>query len=68
MYEAMDLFHQHAPEIEKQIFFSAANLFNLELDLIFYDTTTASFSIDYEDQTNDDIEPLRKYGHSKEGI
>ena len=64
MYEAMDLFHDHVQEIEKQIFFSVANLFNLEVDLIFYDTTTASFSIDYEDQSD---ELLRKYGHSKEG-
>ncbi len=32
--------------VEKSIFFHTANLFNLEVDLIFYDTTTASFSID----------------------
>ena len=64
MYEAMDLFYDHAQEIEEQIFFSVANLFNLEVDLIFYDTTTASFTVDYEDDGND---PLRKYGHSKEG-
>jgi len=64
MYEAMDLFYDHAQKIEEQIFFSVANLFNLEVDLIFYDTTTASFTVDYEDEGND---PLRKYGHSKEG-
>lgn len=64
IYEAMDLFYDHAQEIEEQIFFSVANLFNLEVDLIFYDTTTASFSVDYEDSGD---EPLRKYGHSKEG-
>ncbi|MEZ4579181.1 MAG: IS1634 family transposase, partial [Desulfobacterales bacterium] len=64
MYEAMDLFYDHTREIEEQIFFSVANLFNLEVDLIFYDTTTASFTVDYEDQGDD---PLRKYGHSKEG-
>ena len=37
------------------------------MDLIFYDTTTASFSIDYEDEDFD--EPgsgLRKFGKSKE--
>ena len=69
MYEAMDLFHEHAEKIEETIFFNTANLFNLEVDLIFYDTTTASFSIDAED--DDDIEDngvaLRKYGHTKEG-
>jgi hypothetical protein len=45
-YNAMDLFYGHAEEIEKQIFNHTANLFDLHVDLIFYDTTTASFSID----------------------
>ena len=60
MYEAMDLLYDHAEEVEKQVFFQTANLFNLKVDLIFYDTTTASFSIDQEDDT-------RRFGHSKEG-
>jgi len=60
LYEAMDLFYDHMSEVEEQIFFQAANLLNLEVDLVFYDTTTASFSIDYED-------PFRAFGHSKEG-
>ena len=68
MYEAMDLLYDHRQQIEKNIFFHTANLFNLKVDLIFYDTTTASFSIDYEDEDFD--EPgggLRKFGKSKEG-
>jgi transposase len=66
MYEAMDLSYEHAAELEKHIFFEIANLFNLQVDLIFYDTTTASFSIDYEDE--DDSEgAFRKFGYSKEG-
>lgn len=69
MYEAMDLLHANIEEVEKTVFFNTANLFNLEVDLIFYDTTTASFHVDYED---DDIDPesnttLRKFGHAKEG-
>lgn len=60
MYEAMDLLHDHAEEVEETIFFHTANLFNRDVDLIFYDTTSASFHIDREDE-------LRKYGHSKEG-
>ena len=66
MYEAMDLLYDHAAEIEKNIFFHTANLFNLNVDLIFYDTTTAGFSIDYEDDDPND-DGLRKYGKSKEG-
>jgi Transposase DDE domain len=69
MYEAMDLLHANIEEVEKTVFFNTANLFNLEVDLIFYDTTTASFHVDYED---DDTDPdsnttLRKFGHAKEG-
>jgi len=67
MYEAMDLVYDHRQQIEKNIFFHTADLFNLKVDLIFYDTTTASFSIDYEDEDFD--QPgggLRKFGKSKE--
>ena len=65
MYEAMDVLHEHIEEIEKTIFFKTADLLNLEVDLVFYDTTTCSFSIDQPD----DIENggLRCFGHSKEG-
>jgi len=66
MYEAMDLFYEHAEEIEKQIFNQTANLFNLQVDLIFYDTTTASFSINYGDD-EDSEGSYRKFGHCKEG-
>jgi transposase len=65
MYEAMDLLYEHRQQVEKNIFFHTANLFNLKVDLIFYDTTTASFSIDYEDEDFDGP-ALRKFGKSKE--
>ena len=67
MYEAMDLLYDHRQQIEKNIFFHTAHLFNLKVDLIFYDTTTASFSIDYEDEDLDELGGgLRKFGKSKE--
>ena len=66
MYEAMDLLYEHSGEVEKQIFNQTANLFNLQVDLIFYDTTTASFSIDYEDD-EDSEDACRKFGYCKEG-
>nr|WP_321467628.1 IS1634 family transposase [uncultured Desulfobulbus sp.] len=66
MYEAMDFLHKHIDAVEEAVFFQTANLFNLSVDLIFYDTTTASFSIDYEDE-EDENDGLRQYGHSKEG-
>ena len=67
MYEAMDMLYAHAAEVEETVFFHTANLFNLEVDLIFYDTTTASFTTDYEDDPDDADVSLRQFGHSKEG-
>jgi transposase len=66
MYRAMDLLHEHSEEVEKTVFNHTADLFNLTVDVIFYDTTTASFSIDREDDEPGG-ENLRKFGHSKEG-
>ena len=67
MYEAMDFLHQNIDAVEEAVFFQTANLFNLSVDLIFYDTTTASFAIDYEDEADENNAGLRQYGHSKEG-
>jgi len=71
MYEAMDFLCDHIDQVEESIFYNTANLFNLDVDLIFYDTTTASFAIDYEDDDDEDdpdYEGLRKRGKSKEGV
>jgi transposase len=65
MYEAMDILHEHSEKIEEQIFYQVANLLNLSVDIIFYDTTTASFAVDYEDEEEDG---LRQYGRAKEGM
>lgn len=64
MYEAMDLLYAESTEVERAVFFQTANLFNLQVDIIFYDTTTAAFLIDYEDELGGG---LRKFGHTKEG-
>src|SRR5271157_3754573 len=67
MYEAMDLLHWNVDQVENAVFFHVANLFNLVVDVIFYDTTTASFSIDEEDEDTEDGSGFRKFGHSKNG-
>ena len=56
-----------ADEIEREV---AADLFHLDVDLIFYDTTTAYFEIDEPDEDEQEFAgrlyaPLRKRGHSK---
>ena len=69
MYDAMDFLHANIDEVEKAIFFKVANLLNMEVDLIFYDTTTASFHVDMEDDPDrHENATLRKFGHAKEGF
>lgn len=60
LYRAMDTFAEHAAAIEEGVFFAVSNLLNLVVDVILYDTTTVSFSIDDEDD-------FRRFGHAKEG-
>lgn len=67
MYEAMDLLHEHSAAVEERVFFETANLYNLEVDVVFYDTTTAAFSIDEADEDECEEEGLRKFGRAKEG-
>ena len=64
MYEAMDFLSEHVAQVEKAVFFRTAHLFNLEVDLIFYDTTTAAFAIDEEDEEG---QGLRGLGRPKNG-
>jgi transposase len=63
MYEAMDVLHEHVAEVEEAVFFSVADLMNLTVDLVFYDTTTCSFALDEPDGDGG----LRQFGHSKDG-
>ena len=70
----MDFLESHKEEVEKAIFWKLADLFNLDVDIIFYDTTTVSFAIDTEDnpQVDDAAQgrpALRKRGRpSKKNI
>jgi Transposase DDE domain len=44
-YRAMDWLHQVRGELEKQVYFSVADLLNLEVDLLFFDTTSTYFEV-----------------------
>jgi transposase len=59
--------YEHSEKVEEAIFFQVASLLDLVVDVVFYDTTTVSFSIDTEDEEAENGEALRKYGRSKEG-
>ncbi len=72
LYRGMDFLERHKEELEKAIYFSAADLTRADVDLIFYDTTSLHFEVDEEDEHTLEKEersypPLRKLGHSKNG-
>lgn len=54
-------------QMYEAIFFQTASLLDLEVDLVFYDTTTVAFSIDTEDEETEDDQALRQYGRPKDG-
>jgi len=49
-YRAMDWLHQVRAAVEQEIFHQVANLLNLEVDLLFFDTTSTYFELDEEDE------------------
>jgi transposase len=61
LYRAMDVLLEHREFIHKEVFFSVADLLNLEVDLLFFDTTSTYLERDEEDE-----EGLKRYGHSKD--
>jgi DDE family transposase len=71
-YRALDFLAVWSDEIERAVFLRAADLFRLDVDLIFYDTTTAYFETDATDEHGELwggrlYAPLRQRGHNKEG-
>ena len=60
-YRAMDLLVEADAEarVQEAVFFAAANLLNLEVDLLFFDTTSTFFERDGEDG-------FGRFGHSKD--
>lgn len=63
LYRAMDFLLEAARELERDVFFSVADLLSLEVDLLYFDTTSTYFEFE---PVSDECEPLRRYGHSKD--
>ncbi|WP_422880110.1 IS1634 family transposase [Neomoorella glycerini] len=66
LYRAMDFLLEAAEELQKDIFFSVAHLFNLEVDLLYFDTTSTYFEVEEEDNPEDHKQHLRRKGNSKD--
>src|SRR5215213_1001634 len=68
-YRAMDLLVEADAQakVQEAVFFATANLLNLEVDLLFFDTTSTYFERDEPDPAGEDGAPaFRAYGHSKD--
>jgi transposase len=72
-YRAMDLLVEADTQgqVQQAVFFAVANLLNLEVDVLFFDTTSTYFERDSEDQDEPDQgegarEGFRRYGKSKD--
>ena len=74
LYRAMDFLLACSERVQESVFFSLANLLNLEVDVIFFDTTSTYFEVEVEDAGDEEEAaaeaagegPLRRLGHSKD--
>jgi hypothetical protein len=55
-YRAMDFLRQALAELQEAVFFSVANLLNLQVDILFFDTTSTYFERDSADDALADDE------------
>ncbi len=53
LYRAVDFLKANKAAIEQAIFYQVADLLSLDVDIIFYDTTSLHFEIDDEDEGNE---------------
>ncbi len=81
LYRAMDFLEAHKEAVEEGLYFRIADLLNLDVELMFYDTTSLHFEVDEEDSGVGEDErvrgsqaagaktyrALRKRGKSKNG-
>jgi hypothetical protein len=80
-YRAMDFLHAALPELQERVFFTVASLLDLEVDLLFFDTSSTYWETDRlpeelqdeDDEPKEDQEPVlaesgqRRYSkHSKD--
>ncbi|MGH2871870.1 MAG: IS1634 family transposase [Solirubrobacteraceae bacterium] len=76
LYRAMDFLLACSERVQESVFFSVAHLLNLEVDVIFFDTTSTYWETepgeepegegDEEAEGAEEDGPLRRLGHSKD--
>jgi transposase len=66
-YRAMDWLLEVETEVAEQVYWSVATLLDLEVDLLFFDTTSTYFETDEADPPSGGADKgFRTYGHSKD--
>ncbi|HPZ07871.1 MAG TPA: IS1634 family transposase [Candidatus Eremiobacteraeota bacterium] len=58
LYRALDFLELHHEELEEDLYFTLCNLFNREVDLLFFDTRSTYFEVRETEE-----EDIRQYGH-----
>jgi hypothetical protein len=66
LYWAMDFLLEHQDELQWQVYTAVADLLNLEVDILYFDTTSTYFEIEDEDEESTEGQELRKRGYSKD--
>jgi transposase len=71
LYRAMDWLLEIEAQLAEQVYWATADLLNLEVDLLFFDTTSTYFERDEADPERVDEDgvtrpPFRTFGHSKD--
>lgn len=67
LYRAMDFLLEHQEEVQWQVYTSVADLLNLQVDLLFFDTTSSYFEVDEEDEAEEGQgHGFRLRGYSKD--
>jgi len=59
LYRAMDFLLQYQTELEQEIYWSVADILNLEVDILFFDTTSSYFE-------TEQLTELKQRGYSKD--
>jgi len=68
-YRAMDFFLEALPQLQESVFFSVANLLNLEVDLLFFDTSSTYFETErLPDELADDDDSEEDEGAEEEPL
>ena len=62
LYRAMDFLEAHKEALEEGLYFRMADLLNLDVEVVFYDTTSLHFEIDEEDTGVGEDEEVRGSG------